>query len=138
MKAGEAMSAPRGNGAEVEEWGAVGDPIRNRMRELEMSTAKLAREAGLSQTTVRYLGRSEIRHNRSALVAISAVLRWRHDHLLNILRGEPHRNVRVKPPLEYVLRQIVHSEIGPVKEDIAVLKDIVREMRDDGMSANDS
>jgi hypothetical protein len=120
------MSAQQGHGAEVEDWGAVGDAIRIRMRELEMSKAKLAREAGLSQTTVRYLGRSETRNNRSALVAISAVLRWRHDHLLNILRGEPHKNIRIKPPLEHVLRKIVHSEVGPVKEEVTALKDIVR------------
>lgn len=49
----------------MDDWGAVGDAIGNRMREL-----------------------------RSVLVAISAVLRWRYDHLLNILLGEPQRHCR--------------------------------------------
>ena len=83
------------------DWGAVGAAIRDRMRELNMSTAHLARETGLSETTIRYLKDPNSRHNRSALVAISAVLRWRHDHLLNILHGEPHKNVVIKPPLDH-------------------------------------
>ena len=93
-----------------------------------MSTAYLARETGLSETTIRYLKDPNSRHNRSALVAISAVLRWRHDHLLNILRGEPHKNVVIKPPLDHRLRQILQSEIGPLKEEIAVLAKTVNEI----------
>jgi hypothetical protein len=105
----------------VDDWGAVGDAIRDRRRELKMSTAYLARESGSSETTIRYLGQSNKRHNKSALVAISAVLRWRYDHLLNILHGEPHKNVLVNPPLEYRLRQIAHSEIASLKEEISAL-----------------
>ena len=84
-----------------DDWEAVGDAIRDRMRELNMSTAGLARETGLSETTIRCFRRSTNKHNRSLLVAVSAVLRWRHDHLLNILHGEPHKNVVIKPPLDH-------------------------------------
>lgn len=109
----------------MDDWRAVGDAIRDRMRELNMSTAYLARETGLSETTIRYLGRTKRRHHRSALVAISAVLRWRHDHLLNILRGEQHKNVVIRPPLEHRLRQILQSEIGTLKKEIAALTEAV-------------
>ena len=79
-------------------WPAVQDAIRERMAQLRMSTAMLARETGLSETTIRYIGEPGRRHNRSSLVAISAVLGWRYDHLTNILRGEPSKSVPVKLP----------------------------------------
>lgn len=104
-----------------DDWGAVGNAIRDRMRELNISTAELARETGLPETTIRYLRRPTSRPNRSVLIAISAVLRWRHDHLLNILHGEPHKNVLIKPLLEYRLREIIHSEIVALKEEIVAL-----------------
>jgi hypothetical protein len=110
----------------MDDWGAVGDAIRDRMRELNISTAYLARETGLSETTIRYLRHPNSRHNRSALVAISAVLRWRHDYLLNILHSEPHKNVVIKPPLDHRLRQILQSEISPLKEEIAALEENLR------------
>ena len=100
-----------------EDWAAVGEAIRSRMRELRLSTARLARETGLSETTIRYIGQPEVRRNRSSLVAISAVLRWRYDHLTNILRREPHRNIRIKPAL-------AQAQNG----DIAGLENTVREM----------
>jgi hypothetical protein len=75
----------------VEDWVAVVDAVRKRMRELKMSTAHLARESGLSETTVRYIGQSLSGHNRSTLVAMAAVLLWRYDYLVNILHGEPER-----------------------------------------------
>ena len=60
------------------------------------------------------------------MVAISAVLRWRHDHLLNILRGEPHKNVLVKPPLEYRPMEIAHSEIAPLRGELTALAGTLR------------
>ena len=80
-----------------EDWEAVGEAVRSRMRELKLSTAGLARETGLSETTIRYIGQSAARHNRVALVALSAVLRWRYDYMTNIMRSEPQKNVRIKP-----------------------------------------
>lgn len=108
-----------------EDWAAVGDAIRKRMRELKMSTAQLARETGLSETTIRYIGEPTSGHNRSSLVAISAVLRWRYDYLMNILRGEPEKNVLIRRPVEVNLERMVRAEIGSVKEEVAGLRDIV-------------
>src|ERR1700722_13992663 len=105
----------------MDDWGAVGDAIRERMRELNISTAYLARETGLSKRTIRNFRRSSGRNSRSAMVAASAVLCWRHDHLLNVLHGEPHKNFVIQPPLERRLRQILQSEIGPLREEITAL-----------------
>ena len=99
----------------VEDWAAVGDAIRKRMRELKISTAKLARETGLSETTIRYIGQSASGHHKSALVAISAVLRWRYDHLVNILHGEPHKNAPPGTQTETRLERVLHAEMAGLK-----------------------
>jgi hypothetical protein len=107
-------------------WPAARDAIRERMAQLRMSTAMLARETGLSETTIRYIGEPGRQHNRSSLVAISAVLGWRYDHLTNILRGEPPRSIPVKLPeivsrmdakINHVIRLI--EEITHTKESAA-------------------
>jgi len=106
---------------ETQDWAAVTDAIRKRMRELKYSTAHLARESGLSETTVRYLGKSLSGHNRSTLVALSAVLRWRYDHLVNILHGEPEKNVHIKRRTEDDIQRLLREEFTPVKEQLASL-----------------
>lgn len=95
-------------------WEAVDRAIRSRMRDLKMSTARLARETGLSETTIRYIGQPGTRHNRSALVAISAVLRWRYDYLTNILRGDAHKNFRIKP----TLLETLNAEVASLKNTV--------------------
>jgi hypothetical protein len=111
------------------DWPAAGDAIRARMQELRMTTAALARETGLSETTIRYLGQPGTRRNRSALVAISAVLRWRYDHLTNILHGEPQKNVRIRPPVDILVERALAAALGPVQEEIASLRPILEELR---------
>lgn len=81
-----------------EDWAAVAAAISARKSELKMSTKRLARETGLSETTVRYIYQSGRKH-KSSLVAISAVLGWRYDHLTNILRGQPQENSPTRWPL---------------------------------------
>ncbi len=100
------------------DWVAVREAIRSRMRELNISTAALAREAGLSETTVRYLGQSISGHNRTTLVALAAVLRWRHDYLINIANGEPGKNVRIM--------QVEPSEIAELKRTVEETNSMVR------------
>ncbi len=109
-----------------EDWVAVVDAIRKRMRELKMSTAHLARETGLSETTVRYIGKSLSGHNKSTLVAIAGVLRWRYDHLVNILHGEPEKNVHIKRRTEDEIQRLLRDEFTPVKEQLASLQEIIQ------------
>ena len=114
--------------AGVEDWAAVSVAIRKRMRELSMSMAHLARETGLSETTIRYIGNPASGHNKSTLVAISAVLRWRYDHLLNVLRGEPDKNVPGARPGEANLLRLLRDEVDPVREELGSLRDLVQSM----------
>jgi hypothetical protein len=113
-----------------EDWAAVGIVIRKRMRELRISTAQLARETGLSETTIRYIGEPTGRHNRASLVAIAAVLRWRYDYLLNILRGEPEKNVVIRRSLEVNFERMLQAEVGSMKEELAGLRDLVERINE--------
>ena len=110
------------------DWVTVVDAIRKRMRELKISTAHLARESGLSETTVRYLGKSLSGHNRSTLVALSAVLRWRYDHLINILHGEPEKNVHIKRRTEDDMQRLFRDEFTPVIELLANFEEIIQKV----------
>ena len=110
------------------DWVTVVDAIRKRMRELKISTAHLARESGLSETTVRYLGKSLSGHNRSTLVALSAVLRWRYDHLINILHGEPEKNVHIKRRTEDDMQRLFRDEFIPVIELLANFEEIIQKV----------
>jgi AraC-like DNA-binding protein len=113
---------------EVEDWVTVVDAIRKRMRELKMSTAHIARESGISETTLRGLGKSLTGHNRSTLVAISAVLRWRYDHLTNILHGEPEKNVHIKRRTEDDMQRLFRDEFIPVIELLANFEEIIQKV----------
>ena len=79
----------------AENWAAVGDAVRERLRELKMSKARLARETGPIGDNHPLHRANRRGHHKSALVAISAVLRWRYDHLINILHGQPEKNTTV-------------------------------------------
>jgi hypothetical protein len=114
--------------ADAEDWTAVDDAIRKRMRELKMSTAHLARETGLSETTIRYIGKPTGGHNKAPLVAIAAVLRWRYDHLINILRGEPEKNVIIRRPAEANMQRLLREEVTPLKEELSRLREVIQGM----------
>jgi hypothetical protein len=106
-----------------DDWEAVDRAVTQRLGELHMSLSHLARETGLSQTTIRYLGSPAKKHNKSTLVAISAVLGWRHDHLLNILIGNPEKNI-LRPgesPVEAYFEDLLHAEVSPLREEVAEL-----------------
>jgi len=105
------------------DWTAVDQAVTERLSELHMSLSYLSRETGLSQTTIRYLGTPTRKHNKSTLVAISVVLGWRYDHLINILRGEPEKNIRdpSNSPLEAYFENLLRAEVGPMREEVAEL-----------------
>lgn len=106
------------NAERHQDWPAVGEAVRKRLAERKISIARLARESGLSETTIRYIGKSGERHYKSSLVAISAVLGWRHDYLTNILLGEPQRNARPKGPVEERLCRI-ESKLSVIVDKIS-------------------
>jgi hypothetical protein len=130
------------------DWAAVDQAVTERLSELHMSLSYLARETGLSQTTIRYLGTPTRKHNKSTLVAISVVLGWRYDHLRNILHGEPEKNIRdpSNSPLEAYFENLLRAEVGPMREEVAELIaavngmgekiDVIFQNRDTGADAD--
>ena len=118
--------APSDDAPENEDWAAVRQAIDERMSELRMSPTKLSRETGLSPNTIRDLGKPAARRRtQSTLVAISAVLEWKYDHLTNILHGEPQKNARDTSPLEQHFEYLLRAEVGPVKEEVAGIKETI-------------
>lgn len=113
---------------EGEDWAAVGRAVRERTLRLGVSIAYLARESGLSETTIRYIGDPAKRNTKSTLVALSAVLGWRYDRLTNILHREPQDTVQFASPVEAYFENLLRTEVGPVKQEVAGIRDIVRNM----------
>jgi hypothetical protein len=111
-----------------EDWVAVGRAVSERTLRLGVSIAYLARESGLSETTIRYIGDPARRNTKSTLVALSAVLGWRYDYLTNILHREPHDSVQFTSPVEAYFEKLLRAEVGPVKQEVAGIRDIVRTM----------
>lgn len=100
------------------DWEAVREAVYNQMKRLDMSVARLSRESGVSETTIRYIGRSEKRQ-RSTLVALSAALGWEHDYLVDVLRGaagaDAPRRASSDPS---AVKRVLRAELDPVNEKI--------------------
>jgi hypothetical protein len=118
-----------------EDWPAVDQAIKTRLDETGTTLAQLARDTGLAENTIRYMGESG-GGTESPLVAIAAVFGWPLDYLRNILHGEPEKNDQ--DPAETLesseslaephFRNLLRTELGPVKKDVAVLRGIVDRM----------
>jgi hypothetical protein len=100
------------------------------MGQLGFSAAELRRRSGLSVNTIRGITDGTSRHNRSTWVAISAVLEWPWDYLVNILNDRADKNVTAQSPLETHLAKLAEglAEIDVLRQDVAVLVDIVHEI----------
>lgn len=112
------------------DWPAVGRAVTERMDERHLSISYVARESGLSQTTVRYLRNPQKKYNRSTLVAMSVVLGWHYNYLRNILHGEPEKNIP-KPGdsvMEAYFENLLHAEVGPMREEMTELIKTVNSM----------
>jgi hypothetical protein len=96
--------------------------VRDRMRELGMTTAALARRTGLSETTIRGIGRA-CKTNRAVFVAVSAGLGWRYDHLANIACGQPEKNVQDASPANGNVKRMLQAEIAPLREQACILRE---------------
>jgi transcriptional regulator with XRE-family HTH domain len=113
-----------------EHWAAVGRAVSRRMDRLGISKAELARRVRSSETTIRDIARGIGQHNESMLVAISAVLGWPTDYLVNILDGEADENSPPESPLETHLAKLANglAEVSALREDVAGLKDVIHKM----------
>ena len=118
-----------------EDWPAVDRAIKDRLGELGVPLAQLARESAVSETTIRYMGKDGS-GTESPLVAIAAALGWPLGYLRNILHGEPQKNAQESAETlesseslaEPHFRNLLRTELSPIKKDVAVLRGIVDRM----------
>lgn len=111
---------------------AAGKAAAERMHELGLSIAELARRSGFSANTIRGMTQGTGRHHKSVWVAISAVLGFEPDYLVNILNGEVDRNDTAEVTLEAHLEKLAEaiSEIGALRKDVAEMKDVILRMNE--------
>jgi hypothetical protein len=118
-----------------EDWAAVDRAIKDRLREVRMPLAELARKSAVSENTIRYMGESS-GGTESPLVAIAAALGWPLDYLRNILHEEPEKNAAYSAETpesseslaEPYFRKLLRAELGPMRKDVAALRGIVDRM----------
>lgn len=106
---------------------AVAEVILDRMRDRELSVPEIMKRSKLSENTVRDMAYGTKAHNESSWVAMSLALDFMPDYLLKILNGETDANVPGESPMERRLAEmaIQLSEIGALRKDVDVLKDVV-------------
>ena len=110
-----------------EDWSAARKAMLDRMAKKGISVAELTKNTGQSETTIRSLG-NPTQANKSTLALISVMLGWKHDHLWNIVRGEPEKNSGSTMEIAYArtLRQM--KEYNALKSAIAALHDSLHEV----------
>jgi transcriptional regulator with XRE-family HTH domain len=91
------------------------------MKRLDMSLARLSRESGISETTIRRIGQAEKRQ-RSTLVAISAALGYPYDYLVDVLLGEADPETPPQSPAETAfIKKLLRAEVDPLKVKVDVI-----------------
>lgn len=98
-------------------WDAVERAIHREMKRLDMSLARLSRESGVSETTIRYIEKPRKRQ-RSTLVALSAALGCRHDYLVDVLNDAPGLEGPSRSTADTVFEDLLQAEVGPLKEKV--------------------
>jgi hypothetical protein len=100
------------------------------MKELGISAAELQRRSTLSVNTIRGITGGAGRPNTSTLIAVSAVLEWPWNYLINILDGRPDKNVPPESPAEAYLAKIAaeRAEIAAIRAELARLTDVMYEV----------
>lgn len=99
------------------DWSSVNRAIRRLMAELDLSLASLSRESGISETTIRYIGRPEKRQ-RSTLVALAGALECPHDYLVDVLRGTADPGAQPQPPADLVLLGLMSEKLDEMRATI--------------------
>lgn len=112
---------PRNELPESGDWEAVHACIHRQMKRLDMSLSRLSRESGISDTTIRYIGRPEKRQ-RSTLVALAAALGWQHGYLADVLLGAA--DPRAPKPVQTdtaAIHSLLRAELDATNEKIEVI-----------------
>jgi hypothetical protein len=112
---------------------AVGVAVEDRIKELGTTAVEIHRQTGLSETTIGSVIHGNGPLVKSTLALLSAVLKWRMDHLYNILHGRAHENVALESPLEESLAELARGLAGidTMRKDVSALKNDVSELKSD-------
>lgn len=102
--------------------------VSGRMKQLGVSAAELRRRSGLSVNTIRGITEGASKPHKSTWIAISAVLDWPWDYLVNILNGRSDKNAA--SPLERHLSAMADrlGAMDGLREDVAWLKEVIHEI----------
>lgn len=97
------------------DWTAVYTAVHRQLKKLDISIARLSRESGVSENTIRYIGRAEKRQ-RSTLVALSAALGFPYGYLADVLRGAASPEVPPRPAADMAaIENLLRAELGSVR-----------------------
>lgn len=97
-------------------WAAVGEAIDRRLKELDWSTARLSRESGITESTIRNIKEPKQR-NRSTLVALCGPLGYPPDYLVDVHSGEASPKEPPPSPAEMAfIKNLFQAEISPLKQ----------------------
>ena len=102
-------------------WEAVHAAVYGQMKRIDMSIARLSRESGISETTIRHIERP-VKRQRSTLVAISAALGYPYDYLVDILLGEADPSTPPQSRAETAfIKELLRAEVDPLKVKVDVI-----------------
>ena len=91
------------------DWPAVREAVQDRMTALHLTAQSLARQTGLSPTTILYFGQSPA--SIGALTALNAVLGFPPGYLVRVLAGEPPGPAGTpRPPQSPVMARLTRIE----------------------------
>lgn len=100
------------------DWAAVNAAV-HRLAGPGMSVARLSRESGVSETTIRYLGQPAKRQ-RSTLVALSAALGCRPGYLADVLYGRARdSDAGARPPCP------AEARLAAIEAAVAGIRDML-------------
>lgn len=99
-------------------WAAVGDAVRDRRTELDLTQLELAQAANVSESTIRVLETARrTSYKRGNLRAIARALRWPDDAIDRIRAGRPPDEELAEPA-----RLTTESRIAALEAVIAELR----------------
>lgn len=102
-------------------WARVDEAVNLGMKELDWSPARLSRESGISEYTIRHI-KEPRKRQRSTLVALAGALRRPHDYLVDVLSGKADPKVPPPSPAEMAfIQNLLEAEVGPLKRQVDII-----------------
>jgi predicted DNA-binding transcriptional regulator AlpA len=120
-------SLPR-NAPAPERLVAVAGAVKAQIAEVKLTIPEVIELSGLSEKSFYDIYNAKGNPNPATLVALSAVLELKPQHLRNIISGNAHKNAAPEPRPEEVFARMIFERLAEValKSDLAVLSDVVQ------------